>query len=159
MAIIQDEPPFNTTPPVAKRRFARGGKVLRSLGLGLITGASDDDPSAIGTYASAGAKFGPSFLWTAPLLFPMMVTVVYLSSKLGQVCGKGLFEVIRDRYPRWILYTALGGVLLGNTFEAGADIGGMAAALNVLLPVPKGIILVFVTLAILSLQIFGSYAL
>jgi Mn2+/Fe2+ NRAMP family transporter len=58
----------------------RGGRVLRTLGLGLITGAADDDPSAIGTYASAGAAIGPSFLWTAPVTFPMMCAVVYLSA-------------------------------------------------------------------------------
>src|SRR5437764_12797310 len=98
-------------------RFSGGREVLRSLGLGLITGASDEDPSAIGTYASAGAKFGPAFLWTAPVMLPMMVTAVYLSSKLGQVSGKGLFAVIRDRYPRWVLYPLLAGVLFGNLFE------------------------------------------
>src|SRR5438105_8142495 len=86
-------------------------RMLRVLGLGLITGAADDDPSAIGTYASAGAKLGPGFLWTAPLTFLMMFAVVYLSSKLGQVSGKGLFAVIRDHYPRWILYATLAGVL------------------------------------------------
>ena len=59
--------------------------VLRAIGLGFITGAADDDPSAIGTYASAGAKFGPAILWTAPVTFPMMFAVVYLSSKLGQL--------------------------------------------------------------------------
>jgi Mn2+/Fe2+ NRAMP family transporter len=63
--------------------------VLRVLGPGLITGPADDDCSAIGTYASAGAKFGPAFLWTAPVTFPMMFAVVYLSAKLGQVSGKG----------------------------------------------------------------------
>ena len=138
-------------------RQSRG--VLRSLGLGLITGASDDDPSAIGTYASAGARLGPAFLFVAPLLFPMMVTVVYLSSKLGQVAGKGLFDVIRDHFPRWILYTSLAGVLIGNIFEAGADIGGMAAGLKLLVPVPVGWIVVSTTLAILVLQIWGSYTL
>jgi NRAMP (natural resistance-associated macrophage protein)-like metal ion transporter len=133
--------------------------MLRSIGLGLITGASDDDPSAIGTYASAGARLGPAFLWTAPLLFPMMITVVYLSSKLGQVAGKGLFEVIRDRYPRWILYFILTGVLIGNTFEAGADIGGMAAALGLLIRIPIAWIAVPVTTTIVALQIWGSYEL
>jgi natural resistance-associated macrophage protein len=106
----------------------------RAVGLGLITGAADDDPSAIGTYAAAGAKLGPGFLWTAPVTFPMMVAVVYLSSKLGQVTGKGLFEVIRDHYPPWLLRVALVGVIIGNTIEAGADIGGMAAAIDVLTP-------------------------
>src|SRR5246127_388689 len=89
----------------------------RSLGLGLITGAADDDPSAIGTYAAAGASFGPSFLWTAPLTFPMMFAVVYLCSKLGQVAGQGLFAVIRRYYPRWLLYSLLVGVLIGNVIE------------------------------------------
>src|SRR5215213_10896981 len=88
----------------------RGG-VIRALGLWIVTGAADDDCSAIGTYASAGAQFGPSFLWTAPATFPMMFTVVYLSSKLGQVAGEGLFAVIRRHYSRWVLYPALVGVL------------------------------------------------
>src|SRR3954465_2658904 len=92
--------------------------LFRALGLGLITGAADDDPSAIGTYAAAGAKIGPSFLWTAPVTFPMMFAVVYLSAKLGQVSGKGLFAVIRDRHSPALLYVTLVGVLLGNTFEA-----------------------------------------
>lgn len=134
-------------------------RVLRTLGLGLITGAADDDPSAIGTYASAGATIGPSFLWTAPVTFPMMCAVVYLSAKLGQVSGKGLFEVIKDHYPRWILYPALIGVLIGNTIEAGADIGGMAAAIGLLIPVPLPFIIVPVTVSILALQIWGSYEL
>lgn len=113
----------------------RSRNVIRELGLGVITGAADDDPSAVGTYASAGAKFGPSFLWIAPVMYPMMFSVVYLSAKLGQVAGKGLFDVIREHYPRWILNTALVGVMIGNTIEAAADIGGIAAALNLLLPV------------------------
>src|SRR3954452_19469692 len=108
----------------------------RALGLGLITGAADDDPSAIGTYAAAGAALGPGFLWTAPVTFPMMVAVVYLSAKLGQVAGQGLFAVIRTYYPRWLLYTTLVGVLIGNTIEAAADLGGMAAALHLLVPLP-----------------------
>lgn len=136
-----------------------GRRVLRTLGLGLITGAADDDPSAIGTYASAGASIGPAFLWTAPVTFPMMCAVVYLSAKLGQVSGKGIFEVIKDNYSRWILYPALIGVLIGNTIEAGADIGGMSAALGVLIPVPLPFIIVPVTVSILILQIWGSYEL
>ena len=93
-------------------------RVLRTLGLGLITGAADDDCSAIGTYASAGARLGPAFLWTAPVTFLMMVAVVYLSAKLGQVAGRGLFAVIRAYYPRWLLYATLAGVIIGNTIEA-----------------------------------------
>ncbi|WP_394824221.1 NRAMP family divalent metal transporter [Pendulispora albinea] len=153
----QPEKPGSTGTSTAPKKPKK--KVWRSIGLGLITGAADDDPSAIGTYASAGAKLGPSFLWTAPVTFPMMFAVVYLSSKLGQVTGKGLFAVIRDHYPRWILHTALIGVLIGNTIEAGADIGGMAAAVELLVPVPRPIIVVVVSAAILCLQIWGSYQL
>src|SRR5690242_21326587 len=145
--------------PAPKGSPARGGRVLRTLGLGLITGAADDDPSAIGTYASAGATIGPAFLWTAPVTFPMMCAVVYLSAKLGQVSGKGLFHVIRDHYSRWVLYPALIGVLIGNVIEAGADIGGMAAALQVLVPIPAPLIIIPVTAAIFALQLWGSYTL
>ncbi len=141
------------TPQPARR------STLRALGLGLITGAADDDPSAIGTYAAAGAKFGPAFLWTAPATLPMMFAVVYLSAKLGQVSGRGLFAAIRKHYPRWLLWTTLTGVLIGNTFEAGADIGGMSAALGLLVPVPFGWIVIGVSIAITALQIWGSYVL
>jgi Mn2+/Fe2+ NRAMP family transporter len=101
---------------------ARRG-VSRSIGLGLITGAADDDPLAIGTYASAGAALGPSFLWTAPVTLPMMFVVVFLSAKVGQVAGRGLFAVMAERDPPWLLNTALVGVIIGNTIEAAADVG------------------------------------
>ncbi|MBV8227062.1 MAG: divalent metal cation transporter, partial [Verrucomicrobia bacterium] len=134
-----------------------GRRVLKALRLGLVTGAADDDPSAIGTYAAAGASLGYSFLWTAPVTLPMMFGVVYLSAKLGQVAGQGLFALIRSHYPRWIFYPALIGVLIGNTFEAASNIGGMAAALNVLAPVPFAWVVIGTALAILALQIWGSY--
>ena len=123
----------------------------------MITGAADDDPSAIGTYATAGAKFGPVLLWLAPVALPMMFAVVYLSSKLGQVTGQGLFAIIRQHYPRWLLLIMLGAVLVGNTIEAGADIGGMAAALRLLVPIPAAAIVIVITACVLALQIWGSY--
>lgn len=132
--------------------------VLRAVGLGLITGAADDDPSAIGTYAAAGAKLGPAFLWTAPVTFPMMFAVVYLSAKLGQVTGKGLFAVIHDRYPRWVLYPALITVVLGNIFEAGADLGGMAAAVNLLVPsLQFSVVVGAVAAIVVAVQLFAPY--
>jgi Mn2+/Fe2+ NRAMP family transporter len=137
---------------------ARRG-VLRSIGLGLITGAADDDPSAIGTYASAGVALGPSFLWTAPVTLPMMFVVVFLSAKLGQVAGRGLFAVMAERYPPWLLNTALVGVIIGNTIEAAADVGGMAAALTLFVPVSRGLVVLAVTTAILAMQFWGSYVL
>jgi Mn2+/Fe2+ NRAMP family transporter len=124
----------------------------------VVTGAADDDPSAIGTYASAGAHFGTQILWIAPVVLPMMFTVVYLSSKLGQVSGRGLFHVIRDFYSRWLLWAVLVGVMIGNTIEAAADLGGMAAALGIFLPLPIPWIAAMVAVALLALQVFGSYA-
>ena len=103
---------------MSERRRAKPGGMLRIIGLGLITGAADDDPSAVGTYASAGAKLGPAFLWTAPVLLPMMVAVVYLAAKLGQVAGEGLFAVLKRRYSAWLLYPTLVGALISNTIEA-----------------------------------------
>src|SRR6185312_5140221 len=149
----------NESIPSGEQVHVRHRGLLGSVGLGLITGAADDDPSAIGTYASAGAALGPSFLWTAPVTFPMMFAVVYLSSKLGQVAGEGLFAAIRRHYSKWVLYPALVGVLIGNTIEAGADLGGMAASINLLIPIAIVWIVVPVALMILALQIWGSYAL
>src|SRR6059058_2746127 len=121
---------------------AKQGGLLRAVGTGVITGAADDDPSAIGTYASAGAKFGLSFLWIAPVLLPMMYVVVYLSAKLGRVYGKGLFAVIRDRYSRRLLYPLMVGAIAGNVIEAAANLGGIGASLNLPVPAPIPLIVV-----------------
>lgn len=129
----------------------------RTVGLGIVTGAADDDPSAIGTYASAGARFGLGILWIAPVVLPMMFAVVYLSSKLGQVSGRGLFHVIRDFYPRWLLWVILIGVMIGNTIEAAADLGGMAAAIGMFVDLPVRWLAAAVAVMLLCLQIFGSY--
>jgi NRAMP (natural resistance-associated macrophage protein)-like metal ion transporter len=141
------------------RTAPRNKGFARAIGLGLITGAADDDPSAIGTYASAGAKFGSALLWMAPVTFPMMFAVVYLSAKLGQVAGQGLFAVLRKNYSRKLLYPTLIAVLIGNTIEAGADLGGVAAALNLLIPVPIVLLVPLLGAVIVCLQIWGSYTL
>ncbi len=135
------------------------GSLFRLVGSGVITGAADDDPSAIGVYASAGAKFGLAFLWVAPVLLPMMYAVVYLSAKLGKVYGKGLFDAIRDRFPRYVLYPVLVGGIIGNVIEAAADLGGIAAALNLFVPLPIPVIVAVVAALIFALQWWGSYSL
>src|SRR3981081_2195737 len=99
---MDHEHPFDISPSSDEVRIAPGApppkrhRVLRSLGLGLITGAADDDCSAIGTYAQAGAQLGYGILWIAPVILPMMIAVVYVSSKLGQVTGQGLFSILRS---------------------------------------------------------------
>ncbi len=152
--------PDPTTPPAQPLSSeSRRGSILRSFGLGIITGAADDDCSAVGTYSQAGASFGYTLLWTAPYLLPMMVTVVYLSSKLGQVTGQGLFAAIRSNYSRTLLYCVLVGVVIGNAIEAGADIGGIAAALHLIVPLSQKLLVAIVALLSLALQIWGSYRL
>ncbi|MCI2261870.1 Nramp family divalent metal transporter [Xanthomonas indica] len=149
------------TPPAAPAESAPAPRrnLFRLLGSGVVTGAADDDPSAIGTYASAGARYGFAFLWIAPVLLPMMYLVVYLSAKLGRVAGKGLFAIIRDRYPRWVLYPAVAGAFVGNVIEAAANLGGIGAALNLLIPLPVPAIVVIAAVTIFALQVFGSYRL
>ena len=134
-------------------------RVLIVLGPGLVTGASDDDPSGVGTYAQAGASFGYATLWTTLLMFPMMTAVQYISAKVGLVSGRGLAGVLRELYPRWVLYPALAALVVANTLNAGADIGAIAAALNLLIPVPAVVFVLPVGLAIVAVQVFGSYAL
>jgi NRAMP (natural resistance-associated macrophage protein)-like metal ion transporter len=150
------KPPNKEQDPAEQQK--RGG-LLHALGTGVITGAADDDPSAIGTYASAGAKFGLAFLWIAPVVLPMMYVVVYVSAKLGQVFGKGLFAIVRDRYPRWVLYPVVLGAFCGNVIEAAASLGGIGAALNLLVPIPIPAIVVVAAGVILAFQFFGSYTL
>jgi NRAMP (natural resistance-associated macrophage protein)-like metal ion transporter len=139
-------------------RHSRTRSALGLLGPGIITGAADDDPCAIGTYAKTGAAFGFSLLWIVPLVYPMMSTAVYLCSKIGMVSGMGIAGVVRDHYSRWLLYPMLAALLAVNIIGAGADIGAIAAALHLLLPIPSAILILGVTALILALQIWGSYA-
>jgi NRAMP (natural resistance-associated macrophage protein)-like metal ion transporter len=134
-------------------------RALNVLGPGLITGASDDDPSGIGTYAVAGASLGFSTLWTALITFPLMAGVQFICAKVGMVSGKGVAGVLREHYPRPVLYLAVIGLLAANTINAGADIGAIAAALNLLIPVPIAAMIVPVALILLALQIWASYRL
>src|ERR1700749_3519936 len=81
-------------------------RFFANLGPGLITGAADDDPSGISTYSVAGASYGYATLWTALLSFPLMAAVQLMCARLGMVTGCGLANVIRTRYPRWVLWLA-----------------------------------------------------
>lgn len=134
-------------------------RFLKVLGPGLITGASDDDPSGIGTYATAGASLGYATLWTAPLTFPLMAAVQYICAKIGMVCGTGLAGVLRRHYSRALLYPVLLGLVIANTINAGTDIGAIAAGINLLIPIPTAVMIVPIALIIIALQIWGSYRL
>lgn len=134
-------------------------RFLKILGPGLITGASDDDPSGIGTYTQAGASLGFATLWSALFTFPLMASVQFICARIGMVSGKGLAGVLKEHYAPWILYPAVIGLLLANTINAGADIGAIAAAFNVFVPIPTAAFIVPIALFILVIQIWGSYRL
>jgi NRAMP (natural resistance-associated macrophage protein)-like metal ion transporter len=134
-------------------------RYLKILGPGLITGASDDDPSGIGTYSVAGASLGFATLWTAVLTLPLMAGIQFMCAKVGMVSGMGLAGVLRRHYPRPFLYAAVLGLFVANTINVGADIGAIAAGINLVVPIPIGWMIVPVALVILGLQILGSYRL
>ena len=108
-----DEPRVNsarpTDPMIGEMRQEPNPlkRFLKILGPGLVTGASDDDPSGIGTYAQAGASYGFATLWTTVLMLPMMISIQYISAKIGLVSGRGLGGVLRQQYPRIVVYPAV----------------------------------------------------
>ncbi len=134
-------------------------KGLRALGSGIVTGAADDDPVAVGTYANAGAKLGVTLLWVAPLAYPLMVGVVYLASKLGKVTGHGLFRLLRDRYRWFVLYPLLLVSTVANVIEAAANLGVVGAALGLFVQLHPGVLALSVGGSLLLLQAFGTYQL
>lgn len=159
-----DSPELAKTPPVrapggrAPSRLPTGlSELMRSLGPGLITGASDDDPSGISTYSIAGASFGYSFLWTALFTFPLMTAVQLMCARLGTVKGKGLAAVVRDRYPRWVLWGTCGLLLFANLVNASADLAGMADATQLATGVRAVIWTPLYTAAITLLLFRSSY--
>jgi len=111
-------------------------KFFANLGPGLITGAADDDPSGISTYSVAGATAGYSMLWLTLVSTPMMAVIQGMCARIAMVNGEGLAAVMRKRLPRWLAYSLALIVVVANTFNLGADIGGMAAAANLVVPVP-----------------------
>jgi len=119
-----------------KRERNPAVRLFMMLGPGLITGASDDDPSGIGTYATAGASMGYATLWLAWVTFPLMAAVQYICAKVGLVTGRGLAGVLREHYPKALLYPVVLLLLIANTINAGVDVGAIGAGLNLLFPIP-----------------------
>jgi NRAMP (natural resistance-associated macrophage protein)-like metal ion transporter len=129
----------------------------RELGPGLITGAADDDPSGIATYSQAGAAFGYGTLWIALVTLPLMASVQLMCARIGIVARSGLASVLREHYPRWLLWFACGLLLFGNTVNIAADLGGMAAAASLLTGIRAIWFVPFFTCLILGLLVFASY--
>ncbi len=130
---------------------------FRKLGPGLITGAADDDPSGIATYSQAGAAFGYGLLWTALVSLPLMVAVQLMCARLGVVSKAGLATSLREHYSKRLLWFACILLLIANTLNIAADLGGMAASAAILLRVPRVTLVPVFTVLILGLLIFTSY--
>ncbi|MBI3623039.1 divalent metal cation transporter [Candidatus Pacearchaeota archaeon] len=138
----------------------REGKVRKffnTLGPGFITGASDDDPSGIGTYSQTGARFGYKQLWTSLFSFPFMAGIQEICGRIGLVTGKGLAAVIKKNYPKYILFFSVFLLVIANTINIGADLGAMAASAKLVFGINFIFLILAMTAITLVLEIFVSY--
>ena len=136
-------------PP--RRRFSQ------YLGPGLITGASDDDPSGIATYSQVGAQFGYGMAWIMLFSYPLMAGIQEISARIGRVTGKGIAGNLRHHYPSWLLQAMVGLLLLANIVNLGADLGAMGDALRLLVGGSAHLYVIVFAVACAALEIFSSY--
>lgn len=138
-------------------RRSRLRRFLKGLGPGFITGAADDDPSGIGTYAQTGAAFGYAQLWFALFITPFMIAAQEMCGRIGMVTGKGLSGVIRKHYSPFLLMGVVSLLFLANSVNIGADLGAMADAAELITGMPAVGWLAAFTMLILALEVFVSY--
>jgi len=124
------------------------------LGPGLITGAADDDPSGIATYAQAGTQFGFSLGWTLLLTYPLMVAIQAICARIGRTTGGGIAGNLRQHYPNWILQGIVGLLFCANVLNIGADLGAMAESIRLVIPIPVGWAVMLFGLITVAGQIF-----
>ena len=140
-------------PPVrAPRRF------WQVLGPGLITGASDDDPSGIATYSQVGAQYGYGLAWSLPFSYPLLAAIQEISARIGRVTGQGIAGNIRQFYPASLLRLTVGLLLVANIINISADLAAMADAVKLLIGGPSLAYVVAFALTCVWLEIFLSYA-
>lgn len=144
---------FNKDPTKA------AGVYWHSLGPGLTTGASDDDPSGVATYSQTGAVWGYQFLWLALFTFPLMSVVQEMCARIGLATGRGLAGNIKRTYPKWVLYMLTGMLFFANTFNLGADLGALTKGAQLIYPgLPFWLAIIFFAIISLGLIIFTSYS-
>jgi len=125
-------PPADERAPPPDKRFS----FLKIIGPGVVTGASDDDPSGIATYSHAGAQLGFSISWTMVITFPLMVAIQDISARIGRTTGKGIAANIREHYPAWLLQVLVAMLFGANVINIGADLAAMGDALELLIGGP-----------------------
>jgi NRAMP (natural resistance-associated macrophage protein)-like metal ion transporter len=130
---------------------------LSVLGPGLITGASDDDPSGIATYSQSGAQFGFSMCWVMLFTFPLMAAIQEISARIGRVTGQGIAGNIRQHYPRWVSQLIVSLLLIANVLNLGADLGAMGDALVLLIGGSSHLYVVGFAIGCTLLEVFSRY--
>jgi NRAMP (natural resistance-associated macrophage protein)-like metal ion transporter len=135
----------------------RGRGLLAFLGPGLITGASDDDPSGIATYSQVGAQFGYAMSWVMLFTWPLMAAIQEVSARIGRVTGEGIAGNIREHYPRPVLLIIVALLLIANIINLGADLGAMGAALQLLLHGSARLYVVVFAVVCALLEVFSRY--
>jgi NRAMP (natural resistance-associated macrophage protein)-like metal ion transporter len=143
--------PTELAPSYKKESF------LKKLGPGLITGASDDDPSGIATYSQAGAQFGYGLGWTLILSYPLMSAIQEASARLGRITGRGLATNLRKHCPRPLALTLCALLVLANVINAAADLGAIAAAVQLLIGGPSAVYVVIFGVLSALLMIYVTY--
>lgn len=142
----------------APRKVLPRQRFWQTLGPGLITGASDDDPSGIGTYSQVGAQFGFGMLWTMLFSFPLMACVQLICAHIGRVTGEGISGNLRRHYSSGVLFPIVGLLLVANTINIAADLGAMGAALQLMVGGPAVVYTVCFALLSLLLEVFVPYS-
>jgi NRAMP (natural resistance-associated macrophage protein)-like metal ion transporter len=132
--------------------------VLKSLGPGLITGASDDDPAGIATYSQAGAQFGFSIGWTMLITFPLMASIQEIAGRIGRTTGHGISGNLCRHYPDWLLYSIVGLLFIANAINIGADLSAMGEAVRMLIGGPAVVYVVGFGVASVMAIVFLDYA-
>ncbi len=155
--MTDDQEPGHPHAPDAIKRPVRPA-LVNFLGPGLITGASDDDPSGIATYSQAGAQFGYDLGWTMLFSWPLMCAIQEISARIGRVTGRGLAGNLRRHYPRPILYAVVLALLTANVINIGADLGAMGAALKLVIGGPQFLYVGLFGVTSLLLEMFVRYA-
>src|SRR6202163_3389371 len=149
--------PRRTGKPASPTVGPSKPRLLKILGPGLITGASDDDPSGIATYSQAGAQFGYSMTWLMLFTWPLMAAIQEISARIGRVTGKGIAANLREHYSVWLLRPIVTLLLIANFINLGADLGAMGDALRMLIGGPRGFYVILFAAGCAGLEIFSTY--
>ena len=155
--VAQADPEFPATRGADPVLGPSTPRLFGILGPGLITGASDDDPSGIATYSQAGAQVGFALLWLMPFTYPLMAVTQEISARIGRTTGQGLAGNIRRHYPPWLAQSCIALLLIANVINLGADLGSMGDVTRMIIGGPAGLYVVGFGLICIALQVFLQY--